>query len=216
MNMLMVAPLLDSRGNCRYFIGAQVDVSGLCKDCTDLQGLQRLLEKEDRKANPHNYPEEEEEEEEEEESHKDEFQALAEVLSGPELDIIRRHGGKMHSQHVDDPADIQRHDRDRPRLLLKDQTPTPPDAFRSAFIPDKANGKLEGIYQNVSIVAALQHPSLTIASISLYDLTPLSEFSSPHPHFASQEYYSPRSSTELVAPPVSATNSQLPLPKAAA
>jgi hypothetical protein len=145
MNMLMVAPLLDSRGNCRYFIGAQVDVSGLCKDCTDLQGLQRLLEKEDRKVNPQNYPDEEEEEE-----NKDEFQALAETLSGPELEVIRRHGGKMHSQHVEDPADIQRHDRDRPRLLLKDQTPTPPDASRSAFIPDKANGKLEGIYQNVN------------------------------------------------------------------
>lgn len=152
MNMLMVAPLLDSRGNCRYFIGAQVDVSGLCKDCTDLQALQRLLEKEDRKANPKNYPDEEEEE-----PHKDEFQALAEVLNGPELEVIRRHGGKMHSQHVEDPTDIQRHDRDRPRLLLKDQTPTPPDAFRSAFISDKANGKLEGIYQNVSIITASRY-----------------------------------------------------------
>lgn len=145
MNMLMVAPLLDSRGKCRYFIGAQVDVSGLCKDCTDLQGLQRLLEREDRKAHPENY-----EHEEEQEPHKDEFQALAEIMSGPELEVIRRHGGKMHSQHVEDPADIQRHDRDRPRLLLKDQTPAPADPYRNLLIPDKANGKLEGIYQNVS------------------------------------------------------------------
>lgn len=145
MNMLMVAPLLDSRGNCRYFIGAQVDVSGLCKDCTDLQGLQRLLEKEDRKAHPENY-----EEEGEEKPHQDKFQSLAEILSGPELEVIRRHGGKMHSQHVEDASDIQLHDRDRPRLLLKDPTPTPPADYRSTFIADKANGKLEGIYQNVS------------------------------------------------------------------
>lgn len=151
MNMLMVAPLLDSRGKCRYFIGAQVDVSGLCKECTDLQGLQRLLEKEDRRANPENY-----DYEEEPEPHKDEFQALAEVLSGPELEVVRRHGGKMHSQHVDDSADVQRHG-DRPRLLLKDQTPTPPDTFRNAFIPDKVNGKLEGIYQNVSNVVLLSN-----------------------------------------------------------
>lgn len=143
MNMLMVAPLLDSRGNCRYFIGAQVDVSGLCKDCTDLQGLQRLLEKEDRKAESHGNDSEEEEEA------KDEFQELAEILSGPELEVIRKHGGKMHSQHVEDPTDVQRHG-ERPRLLLKDQTPTPPDTYPSAFIPEKANGKLEGIYQNVS------------------------------------------------------------------
>ncbi|RDI81138.1 hypothetical protein Vi05172_g9027 [Venturia inaequalis] len=155
MNMLMVAPLLDSRGNCRYFIGAQVDVSGLCKDCTDLQALQRLLVKEDRKAHPENY-----DYEEEQEPHKDEFQALAEVLSGPELEVIRRHGGKMHSQHVEDPTDIQLHDRDRPRLLLKDQVSTPTDSPRNAFISDKFNGKLEGIYQNYLLVRP--YPSLRI------------------------------------------------------
>ena len=43
MNLLMIAPLLDSRGNIRYFIGAQVDVSGLVKDCTDLESLQQLV-----------------------------------------------------------------------------------------------------------------------------------------------------------------------------
>ncbi|QDS71061.1 hypothetical protein FKW77_008692 [Venturia effusa] len=161
MNMLMVAPLLDSRGNCRYFIGAQVDVSGLCKDCTDLQGLQRLLEKEDRKAHPENY-----DYEEEQEPHKDEFQAFAEILSGSELETIRRHGGKMHSQHVEGPADIQRHDRDRPRLLLKDQTPRPEGTNQSAFNSIKANGKLEGIYQNVGkIIFARIYSSFVCAGL---------------------------------------------------
>ncbi|KAK3359781.1 hypothetical protein B0T25DRAFT_109581 [Lasiosphaeria hispida] len=32
-NLLMCAPLLDSRGMIRYMIGAQADVSGLAKDC---------------------------------------------------------------------------------------------------------------------------------------------------------------------------------------
>ena len=41
MNLLMTAPLLDSKGTTRYFIGAQVDVSGLCKEGTDLPGLQQ-------------------------------------------------------------------------------------------------------------------------------------------------------------------------------
>jgi hypothetical protein len=190
MNMLMVAPLLDSRGNCRYFIGAQIDVSGLCKDCTDLQGLQRLLERENRKANPQNYPDEEEEEDE---PKKNEFQELAEILNGPELEIIRRHGGKMHSQHVEDPEDIQRHDKDRPRLLLKDQTPTPPDTFRSAFILDKANGKLEGIYQNVSIITDLLSSLLMTVSTYSCDLTLLSAFSSLLPLFVSQEFFNPPS-----------------------
>ena len=43
MNLLMIAPLYDSKGNIRYFIGAQVDVSGLVKECTALEGLQTLV-----------------------------------------------------------------------------------------------------------------------------------------------------------------------------
>jgi hypothetical protein len=43
MNMLMTAPLLDSKGKVRYFLGAQVDVSGLAKNCIDMPSLQRLV-----------------------------------------------------------------------------------------------------------------------------------------------------------------------------
>ena len=39
----MIAPLCDSRGQIRYHIGAQVDVSGLVKDCTDLESFQKLV-----------------------------------------------------------------------------------------------------------------------------------------------------------------------------
>ena len=44
MNLLMMAPLCDSRGKIRYFIGAQVDVSGLVKESTELESFSRLLE----------------------------------------------------------------------------------------------------------------------------------------------------------------------------
>jgi len=43
MNLLMCAPLLDSRGATRYMIGAQIDVSGLAKDCAGLDALQTLI-----------------------------------------------------------------------------------------------------------------------------------------------------------------------------
>ena len=43
VNLLMIAPLCDSRGQIRYHIGAQVDVSGLVKDCTDLESFQQLV-----------------------------------------------------------------------------------------------------------------------------------------------------------------------------
>jgi len=45
MNLLMCAPLCDSRGTIRYFIGAQVDVSGLVKECSDMESFRRLVNK---------------------------------------------------------------------------------------------------------------------------------------------------------------------------
>ena len=43
MNLLMTAPLYDNRGNVRYIIGAQVDVSGLIEDGRGLDSFERTL-----------------------------------------------------------------------------------------------------------------------------------------------------------------------------
>lgn len=43
MNLLMTAPLYDNRGNIRYIIGAQVDVSGLIEDGRGLDSFERAL-----------------------------------------------------------------------------------------------------------------------------------------------------------------------------
>lgn len=138
MNLLMVAPLFDSRGQLRYFIGAQVDVSGLVKDSTDLEGLQRLLDKEE--ASRSDEPVEAQEE-------KDEFQELSEMLNATELDIVRRHGGKMHHALAEDEEDEESR-RHQPRLMLKDPTPEAATA-NNGFNFSKTGGRLEGIYQHV-------------------------------------------------------------------
>lgn len=44
MNLLMIAPLYDNRGTIRYFIGAQVDVSGLIEEGRGLDSFARYLE----------------------------------------------------------------------------------------------------------------------------------------------------------------------------
>ncbi len=49
----MIAPLCDSRGQIRYHIGAQVDVSGLVKDCTDLESFQQLVMDHSHRQSPH-------------------------------------------------------------------------------------------------------------------------------------------------------------------
>ncbi|KAK8135876.1 hypothetical protein PG984_003816 [Apiospora sp. TS-2023a] len=55
MNLLMVAPLYDSRGKVRYHIGAQVDVSGLVKESAGLDSLERLVARENPELLPQHY-----------------------------------------------------------------------------------------------------------------------------------------------------------------
>ena len=143
MNLLMVAPLIDSRGNKRYHIGAQVDVSGLCKECIDLPGLKRLLVKQEGQHNPGIGTDENRDQD------KDTFQELSEMLNHTELDMVRRFGGKMHREQIDENEDAIKRP-ERPRLLIKDASES---IHKSYNIPGgKSNGKLEGIFQNVSII----------------------------------------------------------------
>lgn len=131
MNLLMMAPLLDSRGNIRYFIGAQVDVSGLVKDGTDLQAFQRMMHHQ---------------EDQESVESKDEFRELSEMFNNAELDMVRKHGGNMHREQVDerDDASIQ---QSRPRVLIQDQSMNDIQTIERQGL--KAEGRLSGPYKHV-------------------------------------------------------------------
>lgn len=148
MNLLMSAPLMDSRGNVRYYIGAQVDVSGLVKECSSLEGLTRMIERE---QDPEGAAEEDEA------NKKDEFQELSEMFNGAELDTVRKHGGRMHKEYVDD-SDRESISQGKRRVLLQDTTQ---EVFEkhsgvrhgniAPAVKERINGKLEGVYQNVSL-----------------------------------------------------------------
>lgn len=140
MNLLMCAPLSDSRGKVRYFIGAQVDVSGLVKDCTDMEAMARILEQREAGAG-------EDGEQQNTLEKKDEFQALSEMMNMAEINTVRKHGGRMHREVQDDNESISSHSQ-RPRLLLKEPSnEIPPELLRGA---ESANGRLGGVYQHVS------------------------------------------------------------------
>lgn len=158
MNLLMIAPLMDSRGNIRYFIGAQVDVSGLVKDCSELEGLAKMVEQEQDSDAGANY--------DAEATKKDEFQSLSEMLNGAELETVRRFGGRMHKEYVDD-SDVESIAQGRPRLRLKDSSPEVQDRRRDNSIgmagnsaKERLNGKLQGVYQHYLLVRPA--PSLRI------------------------------------------------------
>ncbi|KAH5315445.1 hypothetical protein HBI12_128910 [Parastagonospora nodorum] len=144
MNLLMTAPLFDSRGTLRYFIGAQIDVSGLVKDGTELEAFQRMREQQ-QSGETHEEP-------------KDEFQELSKMFNNTELDIVRKHGGNMHREVVqeqDDNSTIQ----SRPRVLIQDQS-----TFDHVETGQKSNpnadGKLSGPYKHYLLVRPA--PSLRI------------------------------------------------------
>ncbi|KAH9838205.1 Motif C-terminal to PAS motifs [Teratosphaeria destructans] len=159
MNLLMIAPLMDSRGTIRYYIGAQVDVSGLIKDCAELDGLTTLVERE---QDPESAAEEAEM------NKKDEFQNLSEMFNGAELETVRRYGGRMHKEYSDE-SDSESMTSGRRRLMLRDQSPEDEGVdVRGSFssstlskeVKERLNGKLEGVYQHYLLVRPA--PSLRI------------------------------------------------------
>ncbi|KAL8298847.1 hypothetical protein RB597_007462 [Gaeumannomyces tritici] len=123
MNLLMVAPLYDSRGAVRYFIGAQVDVSGLAKDCVGLESLRRLVDEDEGLAMPNEErnasaaavaaaavangnntnggaTDDQTERTGSQGSggsdRKTEIRELCEMFNLQEVETVRRHGGSMH------------------------------------------------------------------------------------------------------------------------
>lgn len=133
MNLLMIAPLLDSRGILRYYIGAQVDVSNLVKESTGLDAFKRMLDVQQGIVEP--------------EEPKDEFQELSEMFNNAELDTVRKHGGNMHRDHVEDERD-DTSTPIRPRLLIKD--PSNGEIETPIGISGKPDGRLSGVYKHVS------------------------------------------------------------------
>ncbi|KAJ4374217.1 hypothetical protein N0V83_002958 [Neocucurbitaria cava] len=137
-----MAPLLDSRGNLRYFIGAQIDVSGLVKDSTDLDAFQRMLNQQEGLEEPN--------------EQKDEFQELSEMFNHSELDTVRKFGGNMHREHLEDQDDG--HGGGKPRLLIQDQSTF--DIDKAEKPPPKPEGRLSGPYKHYLLVRPA--PSLRI------------------------------------------------------
>ncbi|KKY23076.1 putative hisactophilin c49s mutant phototropin phy3 fusion protein [Diplodia seriata] len=136
-------------GKVRYFIGSQVDVSGLAKECTDLPALRRLLAKEGdiELDDDEHVPNEQE---------KDEFQALSEMFNQGEIETVRKTGGNMHREHVEDDDTTSMYHQ--PRLLIKDSPPL--GAGSEIFGKMRNNGKLAGIYSHYLLVRPA--PSLRI------------------------------------------------------
>ncbi len=132
----MMAPLMDSRGNVRYFIGAQIDVSGLVKDCSDLEAFQRMLDQQEGL--------------EDEDEPKSDFRELSEMFDHSELQDVRKYGGNMHREHFDDTNDTTGHGASGQRVLIQDQSTMDLASPDNGLSLNKADGRLSGPYKHVS------------------------------------------------------------------
>lgn len=155
MNLLMTAPLSDSRGKIRYFIGAQVDVSGLLKGCSDLEALQQLFNKDKATKEQKEYQARKAAEAQ------DEFRDLAEMLNSHELDTVQIHGGKMHKENLQDTPSLDSGNRSNgnPRLVLNQNGEDDKSISESPKI-SRFSGKLSGVYEHYLLVRP--YPSLRI------------------------------------------------------
>ncbi|EME38798.1 hypothetical protein DOTSEDRAFT_75510 [Dothistroma septosporum NZE10] len=170
LSLVMNAPLMDSDGNVRYFLGAQVDVSGLVKNCSGMESLSRLVEQEsaeDSTANEDIVPPQD--------PYAD-FQALSDTFDSHEIDMVRKTGGSLHRclDKAYEPAGAEPVESS-PRVVLEDSgaehsdqdlaedppqdgaaSSNPSQLFKNGGMP----GNLSGVYKYYLLIRP--YPSLRI------------------------------------------------------
>ncbi|KAK6360489.1 hypothetical protein TWF730_006630 [Orbilia blumenaviensis] len=181
-NLVMVAPLLDSKGQVRYFIGAQIDVTTLVKNFVGLEGFGQLMTKQRRQSEVLDMdldldlvrPKHEE------------FKQLADLFSAEEIEKVNETGGQLYKDHkVQDPLEDLFAEN---RSVGEDSTIEPlfpPGSFDGTSEPEDApqdkkpkatspinfwSSSLKGVYRNYILVRP--YPSLRILFASPSMRTP--------------------------------------------
>lgn len=154
MNLLMVAPLVDSCGIVRYHIGAQIDVSGLAKECAGLDSLRQLL------AQHHDEPKSDNgEAPRTREYAMGSFRELARMFSSEELKAVQEVGGSR-IENVEDII-VTRSNRRKPRHLMTDDAkPEHPKTDAAPNMSASSSDRLGSVYENYLLVRP--YPSLRI------------------------------------------------------
>lgn len=111
----MCAPLRDFKGNVRYFLGAQVDVSGLASDFVGLDYLEKAACEAQPPHKRRNSGASVEAQDAEDSSRRC-LRKFSEMLNDEELDVIRKHGGRMHR-----PNKVEEATREKRRLVIAPQ-----------------------------------------------------------------------------------------------
>ena len=138
----MMAPLMDHRGNVRYYIGCQIDISHLVEGGRGLESFKQLLDK-DREARGKPLPDP--------------------LDQRPPLKVLRDFGGLLNDEEIEVVHQGSRRGSiDSGRSTPVSSTPTRPprrfvgmdDTLDTTLWPPSQfgpSGRLPGVYQNVRL-----------------------------------------------------------------
>ncbi|KAL8898961.1 MAG: hypothetical protein Q9192_001807, partial [Flavoplaca navasiana] len=170
MNLVMTAPLYDNKGVVRYFIGAQVDISGLVEEGRGLDSFERYLteSRRNRNSDQSSYANQ---------KHMKILSELSQMLSPDESSLFHgpghsREGSVNESDHGSSRGarGAQQGRRDpnarRRRRVLGNEDEDEQEKERNAwaFTSLGPSGKLPGVYQNYLLLRP--YPSLRIIFVS--------------------------------------------------
>ncbi|GIZ42051.1 hypothetical protein CKM354_000533100 [Cercospora kikuchii] len=164
LSMVMNAPLVDSNGELRYFLGAQVDVSPLLRECAGLESLRALIDQQTEENN-HDHGDAQKSDP------RAKIKALSEMLTSDELDIIRKNGGMLQNHRVFDARGTKAATSGN-RVLIADGSDASEDDGIATSVQgsaasvtgiasmDGTHGNLAGVYRHYILVRPA--PSLRI------------------------------------------------------
>ena len=148
INLIMCVPLRDQHNRVRYFLGAQLDITGLVNDCTELASLQKLVDQQTKQPqkgsnefdSPEGVPH-------------DAFEQLGETFNSRELEVLlklrRRLNPGLRDAEVKEKESLQEHPE---AATLKTSTPNLNNIFK---LNGQGSAPPLGFYQNVSSSIAL-------------------------------------------------------------
>ncbi|KAF3914899.1 hypothetical protein ABW20_dc0107121 [Dactylellina cionopaga] len=178
LNLVIVAPLLDAKGQVRYFIGAQVDVTTLAKNFIGLEGFKKLMLKQRKQREVLDAdldldlvtPKLEG------------FKQLCQLFSAEEIEKVDENGGHLHKDHKRQES-LQ--EADEVESNNGEHSPIEPLVLPGMFDGDSEtsskpkemkkpvtfwNSSLKGVYRNYILVRP--YPSLRILFASPSMRTP--------------------------------------------
>jgi len=178
MNLLLTAPLYDNRGSVRYFIGAQIDVSGLIEDGRGLDSFERYLAE----NRPNRNRDSDQSDQSSSQKHLRTLNEFGKMLSLDESSLLTSHHSRASS--LNDNASSVNYSplgalgRDptlrRTRRVLGTDDDDEADKNAWALSSAGPSGKLPGVYQNVSSIPTSPTPPfpLTLTPTALLLLPP--------------------------------------------